>query len=72
MNKVIAPVENPGRRTGNRYPRRGALLIGFVQRFARMRYRVTDLQVGTDRRWTEPWTRSLHNPAFVIESKTES
>jgi hypothetical protein len=72
MKKVNAPVENPGRRAGNRYPRRGALIIGFVQRFARMRYRVTDLQVGTDRRWTEPWTRSLHNPAFVIGSKTES
>jgi hypothetical protein len=72
MKKVNAPVENPGCRVGNRYPRRGVLIIGFVQRFARMRYGVTDLQVGTDRRRNEPWTRSLHNPAFAIESKTES
>jgi hypothetical protein len=72
MTKVNAPAENPGRRAGHRYPRRGALIIGFVQRFERMRYVVTDLQVGTDRRWNEPWTRNLHNPAFAIESKTES
>jgi hypothetical protein len=72
MKKVNAPVENPGCRAGSRYPRRGALIIGFVQRLARMRHVVTDLHVGTDRRWTEPWTRSLHNPAFAIESKTES
>lgn len=59
MNKVNAPAQDTGRPTRDRNPRWGALIIGFDQRFARIRHVVTDLPVGTDRSWTEPWTRSL-------------
>jgi hypothetical protein len=59
MNKVNAPANDTGRPTRDRNPRGGALIIGFDQRFARIRHEVTDLRVGTDRSWTEPWTRSL-------------
>jgi hypothetical protein len=70
MGKVHAPAKDAGRQPGDRHPRWGARVIGWDQRFARIRHTVTGLHAGTDRSWTEPWARHIHNPAFIIQRTT--